>query len=172
MDKLRLELAKLKAEEGDYSMLDELCTIKVNIKMWHPKKLNDTHYRVVEFNLPERLYNMYKEKGLVWELDSWLHKQKGYKYTRIREIHKVGEYILADEEILDNLVNEGKLEIAKLVDFDNKKYDIAVLMYRPTKDSEYKLLDYLYGCENNTQEYFMYSNKKQIIQILRKKKVI
>ena len=54
--------------------------------------------------------------------------------------------------------------------YDNKKYDIAVLMYK--NEDEYKLLDYLYGCEGCTEKDFIHNNCKYIMQILRKKKVI
>lgn len=61
--------------------------------------------------------------------------------------------------ILLQLYADGYLEIAKLVDLENKKYDIAVLMARvpvPTVVNltswEYKFVEYIYGGESYTED--------------------
>ena len=62
------------------------------------------------------------------------------------------------DKILE-LYTKGCLEIAKLVDLDNKKYDVAVLMARKPlgeDDFKYVFIEYIYGGE-------FYKDEKQAI---------
>lgn len=62
------------------------------------------------------------------------------------------------DKILE-LYAKGKLEVAKLVDLYNRKYDIAVLMARkPLKeeDYEYVFIEYIYGGDS-------YEDEKEVI---------
>lgn len=62
------------------------------------------------------------------------------------------------DKILE-LYTKGKLEVAKLVDLYNRKYDIAVLMARKPlgeEDYEYAFIEYIYGGDN-------YDDEKEVI---------
>ena len=63
-------------------------------------------------------------------------------------------------EYVKQKYNEGKLEVMKLVDLDNKTLDIAVVAIRiPFKDDDgdeffdYEFVDYIYGGEYYTDEW-------------------
>lgn len=58
------------------------------------------------------------------------------------------------DKILE-LYTKGKLEMAKLVDLYNRKYDIAVLMARRPlgeEDYEYVFIEYIYGGDSYEDE--------------------
>lgn len=62
------------------------------------------------------------------------------------------------DKILE-LYAKGKLEVAKLVDLYNRKYDIAVLMARKPlaeEDYEYVFIEYIYGGDS-------YEDEKEVI---------
>ena len=66
------------------------------------------------------------------------------------------------ESFVKELYRRGRLEASKLVDYENKKYDIAVLLYKDIND-DYIVLDYVYGAEDYRNELEVLIDNSNIV---------
>lgn len=74
----------------------------------------------------------------------------------------------SDEELVEILYNNRKLNTALLRDFDNKKYDIMVIMWYDDP-YKFKIIDYVYGGEGYSDELeALKDNAKVVMNIVRK----
>lgn len=79
----------------------------------------------------------------------------------------------SDKELVEILYNNGKLNCALLRDYENRKYDIMVIMWYDNP-SEFKIIDYLYGGEGPINNGYkneleaLLDNAPAIIKIVKK----
>ena len=79
----------------------------------------------------------------------------------------------SDKELVEILYNNGKLNCALLRDYDNRKYDIMVIMWY-NNPSEFEIIGYLYGGEGPGNSGYkneleaLIDNAKPVMQIVKK----